>query len=320
MERRDLCRPLATRGFHERRSISQCRHGEYIQCAEPSRCRDFVAVVVTATATTACLLLRRHKRPTEPTVVGEDMHRLSYHQNDHGTRASYLYDGDDKTHGATAAPSTDEEYLNSHATQQQRRTNAHACKLSTRKAGPGEREQAAGERRGGANEEMKEAKTITRRRRDGRGELVIQRRGRPRSVLVLKEGGRGSSFYTARSVMSRLGFLSFFFFFFGVAGVLYNCTITHGQLCFVWAGEGRRGGSGGSIDLRSFLHLVLYRSVVGKRRYHGAMGCEEEGGGGLWIGRTMPTQGTSVPCHLDINQFRRLTNVFIMSIWCALRI
>lgn len=45
------------------------------------------------------------------------MHRVSYHQNDHGTRASHLYDGDDKTHGATAAPSTDEEYLNSHATR-----------------------------------------------------------------------------------------------------------------------------------------------------------------------------------------------------------
>lgn len=221
------------------------------------------------------------------------MHRLSYHQNDHGTRASYLYDGDDKTHGATAAPSTDEEYLNSHATQQQRRTNAHACKLSTRKAGPGEREQAAGERRGGANEEMKEAKTITRRRRDGRGELDIQRRGRTRSVLVLKEGGRGSSFYTARSVMSRLGFLLFSSFFFGVAGVLYNCTITHGQLCFVWAGEGRRGGSGGSIDLRSFLHLVLYRSVVGKRRYHGAMGCEEEGGG-----RVMDRTDNAYPRYL----------------------
>lgn len=243
MERRDLCRPLATRGFHERRSISQCRHGEYIQCAEPSRCRDFVAVVVTATATTACLLLRRHKRPTEPTVVGEDMHRLSYHQNDHGTRASYLYDGDDKTHGATAAPSTDEEYLNSHATQQQRRTNAHACKLSTRKAGPGEREQAAGERRGGANEEMKEAKTITRRRRDGRGELVIQRRGRPRSVLVLKEGGRGSSFYTARSVMSRLGFLSFFFFFFLV--LLVSCIIVRLPTdSFALFGRGKEEGEG----------------------------------------------------------------------------
>lgn len=108
-------------------------------------------------------------------------------------------------------------------------------------------------------------------------------------------------------------------FFFGVAGVLYNCTITHGQLCFVWAGEGRRGGSGGVLIYGRFYTLVLYRSVVGKRRYHGAMGCEEEGGGGLWIGQTMPTQGTSVPCHLDINQFRRLTNVFILSIWCALR-
>lgn len=30
-------------------------------------------------------------------------------------------------------------------------------------------------------------------------------------------------------------------------------------------------------------------------------------------------QGTLVPCHLDINQFRRPTNMFIMSIWCTLR-
>lgn len=166
------------------------------------------------------------------------MHRLSYHQNDHGTRASHLYDGD-KTHGATAAPSTDEEYLNSHATQQQRRTNAHACKLSIRKAGSGEREQAAGERRGGANEEMKEAKTITRRRRDGRGELDIQRRGRPWSVLVLEEGGRGSSFYTARSVMSRLGFLLFFLV------LLVSCIIVRLPTdSFALFGRGREEGEG----------------------------------------------------------------------------
>lgn len=82
-------------------------------------------------------------------------------------------------------------------------------------------------------------------------------------------------------------------FFFGVAGVLYNCTITHGQLCFVWAGEGRRGGSGGVLIYGRFYTLVLYRSVVGKRRYHGAMGCEEEGGG-----RVMDRTDNAYPRYL----------------------
>lgn len=48
-------------------------------------------------------------------MVGEDIHPPSYHRNDSGTRASYLYDGDDKTHGATAVSSTGEVHLNSHS-------------------------------------------------------------------------------------------------------------------------------------------------------------------------------------------------------------
>lgn len=138
------------------------------------------------------------------------MHRLSYHQNDHGTRASYLYDGDDKTHGATAAPSTDEEYLNSHATQQQRRTNAHACKLSTRKAGPGEREQAAGERRGGANEEMKEAKTITKRE----GRTGYPKAGASKERVGLERKREGEFFLYGSVCYEQVGVSSSFFFFF----------------------------------------------------------------------------------------------------------
>lgn len=115
------------------------------------------------------------------------------------------------------------------------------------------------------------------------GELDIQTRGRPWGALVLNGGGSGSSFYTARSVMSRLGILLFLFLVLLVSCIIVRLPTDSFDLFGRGRGGGRRGGSGGSIDLRSFLPLFLYRSVVGKRRYHGAMGCEEEAEGEGWM-------------------------------------
>src|SRR5687767_14643297 len=53
-----------------------------------------------------CLLLPRHNRQTEPTVVGEESQPRSYRRNDSGIRAYHLYDGGGKADGATAASST----------------------------------------------------------------------------------------------------------------------------------------------------------------------------------------------------------------------
>lgn len=71
------------------------------------------------------------------------MHPPSYHRNDPGTRASYLYDGDDKTNGATTASSTDEAYSNSpsrtrrepHSAMQQQRKDECAGMEAVEKKG-----------------------------------------------------------------------------------------------------------------------------------------------------------------------------------------
>lgn len=128
---------------------------------------------------------------------------------------------------------------------------------------------------GGTNEEMKEAKTIIRMR--GGGELDIQRRGRPRSASVLSKGGRGKFFLYGSVCYGQIGGS----FFFLVLVLLVSCIIVRlptDSFDLLGRGKEEEAGVGKVLIYGRFYILFLYRSVVGKRRYHGAMGC---GAGGL---------------------------------------